>query len=165
MREALYGRLAPDGRRAVMASWDSMLRVCDLECGQTLYTLDGCFLRSYCKLIIDIAITPDGCQVAMSPSHRDDTLRLWNLETGQTEIGRVTGLALTSDGRHAVSSSSYDETVILWDLEAGKKIASFTGDRPMTACIFTPDERTIIAGDESGRVHFLQLVEADETRA
>jgi hypothetical protein len=41
----------------------------------------------------------------MSPSHRDDTLRLWNLETGQTlrtleaqtsEIGRVTGLALTS---------------------------------------------------------------------
>jgi len=122
-----------------MASWDSMLRVCDLECGQTLYTLDGCFLRSYCKLIIDIAITPDGCQVAMSPSHRDDTLRLWHLETGQTlrtleaqtsEIGRVTGLALTSDGRHAVSSSSYDETVILWDLEAGKKIASFTGDRP-----------------------------------
>jgi WD40 repeat protein len=63
---------------------------------------------------------------------------LWHLETGQTlrtleaqtsEIGRVTGLALTSDGRHAVSSS-YDETVILWDLEAGKKIASFTGDRP-----------------------------------
>jgi hypothetical protein len=29
------------------------------------------------------------------------------------------------------------------------------GDRPMTACIFTPVERTIIAGDESGRVHFL----------
>jgi len=56
----------------------------------------------------------------MSPSHRDDTLRLWNLETGQTlrtleaqtsEIGRVTGLALTSDGRRAVSASFDDETV------------------------------------------------------
>jgi hypothetical protein len=33
----------------------------------------------------------------------------------------------------------------------------------MVSCAFAPDGRTIIAGDESGRVHLLSLVEADET--
>ena len=34
----------------------------------------------------------------------------------------------------------------------------------MSSCAFAPDGRTIVAGDESGRVHFLRLVEADETK-
>jgi hypothetical protein len=34
----------------------------------------------------------------------------------------------------------------------------------MLSCAITPDGQTIIAGDALGRVHFLQLVEADETK-
>ena len=52
----------------------------------------------------------------------------------------------------------------LWDLESGKEIATFTGEADMSQCVFTPDGRTIIAGDSSGRVHFLRLVEADPTK-
>ena len=49
----------------------------------------------------------------------------------------------------------------LWHLESGKEIATFTGDSKIESCAFTPDGRTIIAGDESGRVHFLEIVEVD----
>jgi hypothetical protein len=34
----------------------------------------------------------------------------------------------------------------------------------MGSCAVTSDGRTIIAGDDSGRMHFLRLVEADETK-
>jgi hypothetical protein len=48
-------------------------------------------------------------------------------------------------------------------LETGENIATFIGDGPMLNCAMTSDGRTIIAGDDSGRAHFLRLIEADET--
>jgi len=48
-------------------------------------------------------------------------------------------------------------------LENGQEIAAFTGKRGMGSCAVAPDGQTIIAGDV-GRVHFLRLVEADETK-
>jgi TIR domain-containing protein len=49
-------------------------------------------------------------------------------------------------------------------LENGKEIAAFTGESAMNSCAVAPDGRTIVAGDASGRVHFLRLVEADPTK-
>jgi WD40 repeat protein len=75
----------------------------------------------------------------------------------------VNAVAVTPDGRRAVSGS-WDQTLRLWDLESGEEIASFTGEDWMQSCAFTPDGQTIVAGDVSGVVHFLRLVEADETK-
>ena len=72
-------------------------------------------------------------------------------------------MAVTPDGRHAVSSS-LDRTLRLWGLESGKEIATFTGESEVVGCALTPDGRTIVAGESSGRVHFLRLVEADKTK-
>jgi hypothetical protein len=47
----------------------------------------------------------------------------------------------------------------LWDLSHGKVVATFTADAKLLACAVGPDGRVIIAGDESGRVHFLSLEE------
>jgi hypothetical protein len=52
----------------------------------------------------------------------------------------------------------------VWDLESGKEIASFIGESEIDRFAIAPDEQTIIAGDRSGRVHFLRLVEADPTK-
>jgi WD40 repeat protein len=57
-----------------------------------------------------------------------------------------------------------DQTLRVWDLESGEEIATFTGEAHMTSCAITPDGQTIIAGDRKGRVHFLQLVETDQTK-
>ena len=61
-------------------------------------------------------------------------------------------------------SGSEDKTLRVWDLESGKELATFTGESEMHSCAVAPDGQTIIAGDRSGRVHFLRLVEADETK-
>jgi WD40 repeat protein len=58
-----------------------------------------------------------------------------------------------------------DRTLRLWDLESGKEIATFTGESGMNSCAIAPDGQTIIAGDALSRVHFVRLVEADETKS
>ncbi|NLW10102.1 MAG: hypothetical protein GX036_09680, partial [Firmicutes bacterium] len=50
-----------------------------------------------------------------------------------------------------------DTTLKVWDLERGTIIASFQGDSEITCCVIMSDEQTIVAGEESGRMHFLKL--------
>lgn len=67
-------------------------------------------------------------------------------------------MAVTLDGRRAISASE-DKTLRVWDLEMGKTEATFTGDSGMWCCAVAPDGVTIVAGESSGRVHFLRFVE------
>ncbi|MFO7030763.1 WD40 repeat domain-containing protein, partial [Limnospira fusiformis CCALA 023] len=89
-------------------------------------------------------------------------LKLWDLEQGR-ELATLSGhssvvnaVAIAPDGKRAVSAS-YDYTLKLWDLATGEEIASFTADRGFLACAFAPDGAGVVAGDDSGRVHFLRL--------
>jgi WD40 repeat protein len=114
-----------------------------------------------------VAVTVDG-QRAVSGSW-DRTLRLWDLKSGETihllqgHTEGVRAVAVTADGRRTVSGS-WDETLRLWDLDSGSEITIFTAERPMHRCVFAGDGRTIVAGDESGQVHLLGLMEANPTK-
>jgi WD40 repeat protein len=107
-----------------------------------------------------VAITPDGKQ-AVSASG-DNTLKLWDLATGSERAtlnghrGWVTAVAITPDGKQAVSASWYN-TLKLWDLATGEVVASFGGDGALRSCAIAPDGVTVVAGEWSGRVHFLRL--------
>ena len=95
---------------------------------------------------------------------------MWDLENG-AELGTLTGhsrgisaVAVTPDGRRAVSASD-DQTLKVWDLESGELVVTFSGDGAIYACAVAPDggcpeDSIIVAGDRSGRVHFLRLVGA-----
>src|SRR6516165_6822775 len=69
-----------------------------------------------------VALSADGCR-ALSGSW-DNTLHLWDLESGQTlrtfegHTSRVTAVAFTRDGHRALSGSD-DNTLRLWDLKDG----------------------------------------------
>jgi WD40 repeat protein len=105
----------------------------------------------------------------LGPGDGDNTLRVWDLATGETKTtlqghtGSVYAVAVTPDSRYVVSGS-YDNTLRVWDLKNGKEILTFTVDGGMTACIAARDNWTIVAGDGFGRLHFLRLIEADETK-
>ena len=63
-------------------------------------------------------------------------------------------VAVTRDGKYAVSAS-HDKTLKVWDLETGKLVGAFTADAALLSCAVEADGRVIVAGDGSGRVHFL----------
>jgi hypothetical protein len=49
--------------------------------------------------------------------------------------------------------------VKVWDLETGEVLATFTGDGAAHCCAYVDALKLIVAGDASGRVHFLSLEE------
>ena len=68
----------------------------------------------------------------------------------------ITDIAVTTNGDLLISASS-DNTLKVWDLEKQKVIANFTGDSRLNCCAIAPDGITIVAGEASGRLHFLRL--------
>jgi hypothetical protein len=77
-------------------------------------------LQGHAGWVTAVALTPDGRHI-VSCSY-DNTLRLWDLESGKTirtlqgHTDGFNAVALTPDGRRAVSSSD-DHTLRMWDLE------------------------------------------------
>jgi WD40 repeat protein len=61
-------------------------------------------------------------------------------------------------GRRAVSASQ-DQTLKVWDLETGMVITAFSCD---AGALLRLRRRRIVAGDDSGRVHFLSLEPSDD---
>ncbi|MDT9199967.1 WD40 repeat domain-containing protein, partial [Limnospira sp. PMC 1042.18] len=117
-------------------------------------------LTGHSRGVNAVAIAPDGKR-AVSASD-DKTLKLWDLERGR-ELATLRGhswsvnaVAIAPDGKRAVSASD-DKTLKLWDLETGEVLATFTGEGAMESCAVAPDGVTVVAGDKSGRVHFLRL--------
>jgi len=75
--------IAPDGKRAISASWDNTLKIWDTETGTEVRTLIG-----HTSLVIAVAIAPDGKR-AISASG-DNTLKIWDLLSGK-EIASSSG--------------------------------------------------------------------------
>ena len=73
-----------------------------------------------------------------------------------TIYGQVgfSAVAVTPDSQRAVSASD-DRTLKVWDLRSGGEIATFTCDSSV-GCAVASDS-TVVAGNRSGRVHFLVL--------
>ena len=117
-------------------------------------------LKGHTRSVLSVAVTPDG-KKAVSGSW-DNALKVWDLESGrevQTLQGHtlsVNAVAVTPDGKRAVSGSD-DNTLKVWDLESGRIMIEFAGDGAITSIGLSPDGRIIIAGEASGRVHFLRL--------
>jgi len=142
-----------DGKYAVSASFDGTLKVWDLKTGKVVHTLIG-----HSSGVNAVSVTQDG-KYAVSASF-DGTLKVWDLKTGKevhTLIGHsysVKAVSVTQDGKYAVSASD-DNTLKVWDLKTGKEVVAFGCDSPSRCIVFSPDSTTIVAGERSGRVHFL----------
>jgi WD40 repeat protein len=142
------------GQWALSASADHTLKVWDLASGRELSTLKG-----HSAPVLSVALSRGG-RTAISAS-ADGTLKVWNLATAKElctfegHSSGVKGVAFAQDGRLAVSTSE-DQTLRIWDVEVGKSVATFTLEAPGRCCAFAGPS-IIVAGDESGRVHFLKL--------
>ena len=156
-KRGAFGAVAvtPEGMRAVLRNGHK-LSVWDLERGEEVRALGEGRSEDWVNAV---AVTPDGHAVA---GHLSGTLRVWDLELGEAlwilegHTETVNCVAVTPDGRYAVSASA-DNTLRVWGLTDGRLVAVFHGEGRLPACAVGPDGRTIVAGERSGRVHFLRL--------
>ncbi len=136
--------VAPDGR--TLATGDGQ-GIClrETATGRGLRRLSG-----HGDAVTALAFSPDG-RFLFSGS-LDQTVRLWNVETGR-EARRIGGtvaerhwdgvlsVALAADGRRALSGSR-DRTLHLWDLATGREVRCLRGvSQPVNGVAFAPDGR------------------------
>ena len=126
--------ITPDGRIACAASVRRSLKIWDVERGEHIMTIENA------GNVQQIALTADGARAITAapeglPQGGRSIIRLhkWDLASGQklqtfdgrfvvdsnTAAPRLAGLAITPDGRFAISVSG--TALELWDLEQGRK--------------------------------------------
>jgi WD40 repeat protein len=104
-----------DGRHALAAGADHVLRLWDLDDGREAGRLAG-----HTDTVLTVAFSPDGRRALSAGADR--TVRLWDLgERRQLaelagHTGSVRCVRFCGDGRHAVSAGD-DGRVLLWDTE------------------------------------------------
>jgi WD40 repeat protein len=117
--------------------------------------------KPFVRWVSAVAVTPDGRR-AISASE-DQTLQLWDLETGQTlrtlqgHTSAVGAVAVTPDGRRAISASE-DQTLRLWDLETGQTLRTLQGHTSaVDAVAVTPDGHRAISASEDQTLRLWDL--------
>ncbi len=84
----------------------------------------------------------------------------WLLWTGEEHHQGVTSVAVSPDGRHAVSGS-LDTTLRLWDIETGKCLRLFDGHwLGITSVAITPDARFVVSASEDAALRLWDLASA-----
>ena len=124
--------------------------------GPLIRTLEG-----HTGWVCAVTVTPDGRRV-LSAS-QDRTLRLWDLESGETirtlegHADAVYAVAVTPDGRSAISGSG-DGTLRVWKLETGQTIRTLQGHTSaLHAVAVTPDGRSVVSGSLDHTVRLWDL--------
>ncbi len=166
-RGALYTvDISPDGKFGLTASFDSTVRVWDIENGEELRRFIGHQGTFRQGMVNSARFSPDGRSVISAGS--DKTVRLWDAASGKlmrTFTGHTDAVKLAAfshDGRLAISGDC-DAVVIVWDVATGNIVrtfkghsegyTSFAGALGINGVGFTPDDRyALSAGDASVRV-------------
>jgi len=174
-----------DSKHAISAS-DSTLKIWDVETGKMIrilrwYDIVNTFIFGLsnntlkiwdretgariddsipgCHEATAICVTPDGRHII---SASNESLIVWDMETGvpiHILKGHVpiTYITVTPDSRRVIFGST-DIALKIWDIVSAKILASFSGESRLATCAISHDGKTIVAGEDSGRVHFLRLV-------
>lgn len=115
-----------------------------------------------------ITVTRDGKRVISGAGRGDDTLKVWDLETGK-ELFSLKGhskpiksVITTPDGTKIISASD-DNTLIVWSSQTGEQIFTLNGHRcPVKDVAATPDSKRAISASEDRKLKLWDLTTGSE---
>ncbi len=119
-------QLSSDNTRLAVASSIGVW-LYDLHTGSETALLTG-----HTETVMHVAFSPDGKILASSA--RDETIRLWNTETGESLLSlshptHPIHLKFSADGKTLVSQN-WNGTVWFWDITTGKQLNMLSPNRP-----------------------------------
>jgi WD40 repeat protein len=134
----------------VSASSDHTLQVWNWHTGELLRTLKG-----HTASIGSVSLSGEYVISASS----DQTLKVWNWRSGdsvRTLKGHTATISSVSLCGKCAVSTSYDSTLKIWNWYTGELITTFYADKPLFCNAIAENYMCIIAGDNTGNVHFLR---------
>lgn len=152
--------ITPDGYTLISGMADGSIKFWCIKTGLKLFEL-----KNHIGSVQTIIATSDGNYIISGSD--DKTLKVWdlrsreNLYTLQSHTAPVKSVAISPNNRYIVSASE-DNTIRVWDWKRQEEIAKFVGESAMQSCTFTPDGLMVVAGEDSGRLHFLRLKGLDK---
>lgn len=156
---------SPDGNYALSASGDQTVKIWEMNTGKELLTF-----RGHRGPVTEAVFLPDGKHILSGGGYKDNSIKLWNYKSGieiLTMISQdvVEGLAVSPDGRYAVSSSYYD-SMSLWDLSSGSLLRSWKADNDgVSDVVFSPDGNLILASGGMSTIKLWDVQTSKEVRA
>ena len=161
----------PDGRYLVSASADKLIRVWDIETGETVRTLRGEIGVGDEGQIYAMALSPDGRWLAAagfmgSNTKYQDAIRLYDFSTGKlvallrghTDV--VLSLAFSPDSRYLVSGQGgiSNHIALLWDVKSQRGLQVLRGHTDdIYAVAFSPDSKRVVTGSYDHSLRLWQV--------
>ena len=130
-----------------------------------LYKLEGH------KTLSRVKFNPDGRLLASAGSSFDDTIRLWDMTKGGTELAVLTGhteaiysIDFSPDGS-LLASGSRDNSLRVWDVKTGKELFfSLNHNREVHSVAFSPDGATLASGGADGKIRLWDVQTKQEKK-
>src|SRR5262245_45919643 len=126
---AIAVAVSPDGKALASGAWnagrDHLVRLWDVKTGKNTRSLKG-----HASVVVAVAFLPDGKRLLSGGGDR--RMRLWDLTKGQEvrqfeHSGMAQGIAVSGDGKTAVTCCDRDAWLYVWDIEKGKLLHRMLG--------------------------------------
>ncbi len=155
--------IAPDGQTMLFVPFEGEMRLLDSQTDMTIRVFKGTWGTA-----ASVVFFPDGQTILEGV--KDGTLRLWDVQTGELlrvfeteDVGSADCVAVSPDGRLAVSCSRGDNALHVWDIQTGAHLQVFRGHTTwITGVTFTPDDRGVLSSAWNDDALYLWDVQTGE---